>query len=368
MRAGWARGMATVSALLAATSCGGGSRAVVGSNSSGPSALGCTLPALPAPGTGNPTLGGPAVATMQGGAVRAAFELDSGQLRVTPPVPGDTPAVSANQAECAALAALNANGLPLLQYAKLFGGAVAGYGRVSVAQDLVATAPTPGYLQGTDNERSRASLPGAAAYKQRLAWLVVVKNGGFTGGCGPLPSTTTEPAPPSNDYIVFLLDAHLGTDALLYIESPGPCDTGQLPPTVAVPTELVSVPWTLESRPPTTLPLGSAPRFCAATDTPTRCRSTGPVQPSTSWSNARSTPPAGPPNQSPWNCGLTTPVPRCPPESPTTRSAPTSHSLPPERTRRPRPRSAVTGPPLPRRACCHRSQHRGSDGVVGTWS
>jgi hypothetical protein len=49
---------------------------------------------------------------------------------------------------------------------------------------------------------------------------------------------------------VCLPDAHRGTEALLYIESPGPCDTGQLPPTVAVPAELVSVPWTLESRAP----------------------------------------------------------------------------------------------------------------------
>lgn len=250
MRGRGARGAATLSALLVATSCGGGSRAIGGSTTSSPSSLGCALPSLPAPGTGNPTLGGPAVATLHGGALRAPFELDGGQLAVTPPRPSDTPSVSSNQAECAALAALNANGLPLLRYAKLFGGAVVGYGQVTVAQKLVDTAPTPGYLQGTDNERTRPTLPPAAAYEQRLAWMVVVKNGGFTGGCSPTPPSTTEAAAPSNDYIVFLLDAHKGTDALLYIESPGPCDTGQLPPTVAVPAELVSVPWTLKSRAP----------------------------------------------------------------------------------------------------------------------
>jgi hypothetical protein len=248
VRGRWAKSAAAFSALLVATSCGGAGRTLAGSTSPSRSSLECELPALPAPGTGNPTLGGPAVASLQGGAVRAEFELDGGQLSVAPPHPGDNPSVSADQAECAGLAALNANGLPLVQYAKLFGGAVVGYGRVSVAQQLVDTAQPPGYLQGTDNERSQPTLPPAAAYRQHLAWLVVVKNGGYWGGCGPTPPTTTEAPTPSDDYIVFLLDAHTGADALLYIESPGPCDTGQLPAMVAVPADLLSVPWTLRSR------------------------------------------------------------------------------------------------------------------------
>lgn len=217
----------------------------------------CVLPSLPVPGARSAdtdplvqslNLSGPAVAALKGGAVVAPFELDGGRLTVTPPRPGDTPALSANQAECAALATSNANGYSLLESARSYGGAAVGYGRVSVDPQLIANPESPLYLQGQTNDNTKPTLPAPAAYQQRLAWLVVVKNvlifhggGSFSPG-----TTTTSPAPPTNGYDVFLVDAQTGADALLYTESQPP----SLVASVMVPAENVSVPWTLVSRSP----------------------------------------------------------------------------------------------------------------------
>ncbi len=184
----------------------------------------------------------------KGGAALTPFELDGGGLSVTPPLPGDKPAITATQAECAALASSSANGWSLLNLATSYGGAAVGYGRVSVDPALVATAKKAPNLAGQLNQNTHPTLPDAMPYQDRLAWIVVVREVDFFNGRhggGPNATTTsTAPASASNGYVVFLVDAQTGSDALLYAEAQS------LPAAVTVPVERVSVPWTLVSRSP----------------------------------------------------------------------------------------------------------------------
>jgi hypothetical protein len=204
----------------------------------------CALPSIPDPfpdSSQSPVehLGGPAVSALKGGAALAGFELDGGQLSATPPSSGDTPSVSAGQAECAALASISPNGRTLLDLASSYGGVAVGYGRVSVAPELVANAKQGQYLAGQLNDNTKPTLPAAADYLDRLAWIVVVRD--FEISHGQTPPTI--PAS-SHSYLVFLLDAQTGSDALLYAER------AYGPAAVTVPAERVSGPWTLVSRSP----------------------------------------------------------------------------------------------------------------------
>jgi hypothetical protein len=211
------------------------------------------VPALPTPATMGPGgLGGPVVGALRGGAIQTPLELDSGQLTVTPPQPEAIPSVSADQAECAALASINTNGLTVLQLAEMSGAAL-GYGLVSVSPHLIATPEIPGYLQGTSNENTNPTLPAPTAYQRRLAWVVVVKNAlPSMGPCRSGSSTTTATGSSQQDYdyLVFLLDAKSGHGGLLYSGAYAQlcASSGDLPPSVSVPAERVSVPWTLGSR------------------------------------------------------------------------------------------------------------------------
>jgi hypothetical protein len=211
-----------------------------------PALADCTLPVLPQPGAGtNPgELSGPAVSALKGGAVLAPFSLDGGKLSVSLPFTGDAPVVTAQQAECAALASIGPNGQSPLGLAMEYGGAAVGYGRVTIAPALIANAALN--LMGQTNENTKPSVPRPTPYRHRLAWLVVVKNvlifNGPNGGV-----TIPKPEPDQYGYVVFVVDAQTGSDALMYAESqPGP--GGLIAASVSVPVEGISVPWTLVSR------------------------------------------------------------------------------------------------------------------------
>jgi hypothetical protein len=210
----------------------------------------CTLPRLPTPGTAHSDLdlAGPAVSSLRGGAAQTRFELGGGELTVSPPRPGDTPSVSAQQAECAALASSNSNGWSLLDSASSYGGAAVGYARVTVSPQLVAAADDPLYMGGQMNQNTHPKLPKATAYQDRLAWVVVVRDVQISHG--PMrpdgPPGGASPSSPGNHYDAFLVDAETGTDALIYTES----QTAGTGGSVTVPAERVSVPWTLVSRSP----------------------------------------------------------------------------------------------------------------------
>jgi hypothetical protein len=207
-----------------------------------PAACALTLP--------DKTLAGPAASALHGGAAREPFELDGGRFSMVPPRPGDAPLVSASEAECAALASSNGNGYSLHDLAAR--SAAIGYGRVSIAPEVIANAQDPSDLAGQTNHDTHPTLPDATPYHDRLAWVVVVDDPPFVSSGGPMipagPTRTTVPAstPARPGYTVFVVDAQTGSDALIYTEGQSTAAGGY----VIVPAERVSVPWTLVSRSP----------------------------------------------------------------------------------------------------------------------
>jgi hypothetical protein len=192
---------------------------------------------------------GPAVGALRGQAVTTTFSLDHGDLVVTPPERGDRPKVSANYAECNALASQNAD-TQLSSFAD--SGVAVGYGRVTVAEKLFPPAQGPPGINVTPGFVA-PKMPPSQPYERRLAWVVVVREETVTA-CPLERAGTTFPAPLPTDYNydVFLVDADTGRDALIYLESePNPCGFAtRVPPSFDEPQELVSVPWTLVSRNP----------------------------------------------------------------------------------------------------------------------
>jgi len=211
----------------------------------------CVLPSFPSSSSGHRVLSGPAVELLQGGAARGPFELDNGLIRVSPPG-NAAPSITANEAECAALASRESAGPWLLQLASTNGGTAVGYGFVSIAPEAIQRANETPFLEGNVNENTHAILPPATQYQRRLAWVVVVSNSQSAGGDldVPVPDSTAL-QPNANDlanyhYAVFVVDARTGSDALIYTE---PMSANQ-PAAVVVPPESVSVPWRLIARDP----------------------------------------------------------------------------------------------------------------------
>jgi hypothetical protein len=257
-RARWRRRGVGAAVLVAALSIGGvfvvaqtthhRGTSVDVSPSTAPALADCRLPVLPRPGsrTSPVDLAGPAVTALRGGPARSPFSLDAGKFSLSPPLDGDVPIVTAQQAECAALASIGPNGNSPLDLAASYGGAAVGYGRVTIASALVAKAAPD--LIGQTDENTNPTLPPPTQYEHRLAWVVVVKN--VLSFHGPAQgAVTAKPRPDQYGYLVFVVDAQSGTDALMYAESqPGPGAT--IAASVSIPVEQVSVPWTLASRSP----------------------------------------------------------------------------------------------------------------------
>jgi hypothetical protein len=182
---------------------------------------------------------------LHGGPARAGLSLDGGKFVMTPPAAADTPQVSATQAECLALASSSPDVFSMPDLASQSGIAV-GYGRVSIAPALTPPSTFPYVARSGLNQNTNPRLPAPGSYRQRLAWLVVVTDmkvsfgPGFRTG-GPNSTAARSTSPPDFDYLIFVVDATTGSDALVYSE-------GQ--PSVTVPAEHVSVPWTLVSRSP----------------------------------------------------------------------------------------------------------------------
>ncbi len=211
--------------------------------------LDCTVPALH-------DVSGPAAA-LKGGAAISSLRLDGGQFVLAAPAPGETPTITATQAECAALASTGPNGDSIAGSAAGLGLAV-GYGLVTVAPNLGSQGAVG--VDGGPDPSTNPKLSAPARYDARLAWVVVVEDPPVAA-CPMMPAVTptsggtptsaaAPPSPPSNGYVAFVLDAHTGADALLYSEGGPPLcgGPGTRPPTVSVPAEQVSVPWQLVSR------------------------------------------------------------------------------------------------------------------------
>jgi hypothetical protein len=237
--AGAVVGVLAIGGVLVTThTTGGRDSSVEVSPPAAPALADCTLPTRPRPRVGKSPydLAGPAVSSLKGGPALVPFSLDGGKFSVSPPIAGDAPVVTAQQAECAAFAS------------GASGPVAVGYGRVTIAPELIAH-PAPN-LTGQTNENTKPSLHRPTPYQHRLAWVVVTKNvlrfnGPVNGPGYPIP----KPGPEQYGYRVFVVDAHTGTDALIYEESQ-PVGGGVMPASVSVPVERISVPWTLVSRSP----------------------------------------------------------------------------------------------------------------------
>ncbi len=205
----------------------------------------CSLPALAHgvryPARRSPRLSGPAVSALSGGAARNGFSLDGKGLVVDPPRPGDVPLLTAQQALCGAMASTGGLSTVAAQ------GVAFGYGRVSLAKKFfpaITSFPYPGIVA--------AQNPSVASFRNRLAWVVVVRTNPPAIFSCPAESHPARlvARPSDHGYEVFIVDARSGSDALLYWEGgPGGCTSGsRVPPHVGVAEESVSVPWTLVSR------------------------------------------------------------------------------------------------------------------------
>lgn len=213
----------------------------------------CLLPPIskPNPGIENGGLTGPAVQSLHGGAALQAFSLDRGAFAMIPPPTGTSPAVSLEQAECEALASSGSNGGSFVEAAGSTGAAV-GYGMVTIASG-VPEEPV-GEQRSFGAGSPVLTLPGPSPYQGRLAWALVFEQ--FLEAACPAQTSaaasgpTIPPAQVGYHYVIFLVDATTGRDAVVYNEAqPSPCGGASLTkPFLHVPYEESSVPWTLISR------------------------------------------------------------------------------------------------------------------------
>jgi hypothetical protein len=218
-------------------------------------AAACSVPAADAigAGAGDPAaaLAGPAVTVLRGGAATGSFSLDDSSLIIQPPEGGDHPSVPANTAVCEALASADPDG-QLFGDAALSGGVAFGYARVTVRDALLDASRSSKPVTSADGTVP-PNVPAPSAYRQRLAWVVVVRSPIRSSCPATLAGRTPAPASPTDyDYQIFLVDAKTGTAALAYTEG-GPALCGgpsRRAPSVSVPTDWVSVPWALLGRDP----------------------------------------------------------------------------------------------------------------------
>ena len=210
-------------------------------------------PGVPAAGDNVFPLTGPATTALTGGAVHNPLTLDDGTFRVDRPVAGDKPAVDLVHAECAALSGVSARGYSI-NYAARSNGYVIGYGRVTIRTGLtshqpVIAIPDRPHPEG-DTLVVAPTLPAAQpVYQGRLAWVVVVDD--FAVYSCPLNPTFPPPGSqrPGSEYLVIVIDAATGGDALTYTPIGFvPCGSTLVGPFVDIPVRLVSVPWNLQQR------------------------------------------------------------------------------------------------------------------------
>jgi hypothetical protein len=237
------------------TRLGGPLSTIASTNGSEPAP--CRIP--PSNTTSGPAsrvLTGPAVTALTGGPVMRGFGLDDGDLRVAEPRAGDRRGISAATAECLALAAVSADGTGFGDLA-MFSGVRVGLARVDVADGLASGSSQRASMGDGDVLPRVGSTP---IYHGRLAWVVVVVDE-MAVPCPMIPADTgTRKARDPDgsgrstdyDYQVFLVDARTGGDALTYMEGrPALCGgPGRLAPSVSVPVDRVSVPWSMTTRYP----------------------------------------------------------------------------------------------------------------------
>ena len=210
-------------------------------------------PGIPAASDNVFPLTGPATTALTGGAVHDLLTLDDGTFRVDRPLAGDKPAVDLVHAE-SRLSPVSVPAGIRSTYAARSNGYVIGYGRVTIRTGLtshqpVIAIPDRPHPEGDTLVGAPTSPAAKPVYQGRLAWVVVVDD--FATYLCPMNPTLPPPGSqrPGSEYLVIVIDAATGGDALTYTPiGLVPCGSTLVGPFVDIPVRLVSVPWSLQQR------------------------------------------------------------------------------------------------------------------------
>lgn len=188
-------------------------------------------------------LRGPALGDVSNGVFVHRLTLDGGALTVRPPRAHDRGGYPGGDALCEVMASATVNNFGIGRQSP--DTIAAGLARVTVDPTLPSMTRQ---MYGMPAKR-----PPAARYEDRLAWVFVVSpqirvNGG--GVTCPPPSKQQQAT--RHNYVVFVVDAQSGGDALLYTEGHygAMCADDRNGPHVDVPLTSVSVPWRMVSERP----------------------------------------------------------------------------------------------------------------------
>jgi hypothetical protein len=210
----------------------------------------CADPAASAQRLLDDTPAGPATGAITGDKVTTTFTLEAGAFTADPPPAGYQPAVTAEQAGCQLTSGYAPN------------GSASGPGRLALATVTIrldVQVLTPLAVLGPNS--AVPDLGPVPIYQHRVAWLLVTAANNNVGSC-PLqlargaPPSAPPSAPasgatasgPTSVYEVFAIDAATGTSAVLFEDTYRLCPGGAATPaTVAVPYQVMSVPWSLKS-------------------------------------------------------------------------------------------------------------------------
>lgn len=201
-----------------------------------------------------PALTGPARTDVRNGVFTHTLTLDHGSLVVAPPRRDDRAGFAGDDAMCQVLASTFWNGAEVGRQSR--DTIAAGLARVTVADAVLGRSALAGIhefgsIDGVPDVNPRTPAP--KAYHDRLAWVFVLQprfaascpSGGSAGSSAPIDRSL-------QNYQVFVVDAAVGADALLYTQRRNAiCGAdGTQGPYLDVPLTRVSVAWRLLSREP----------------------------------------------------------------------------------------------------------------------
>jgi len=185
-------------------------------------------------------LRGPALGDVSNGVFVHRLTLDDGALTVRPPRAHDRGGYPGGDALCEVMASATVNNFGIGRQSP--DTIAAGLARVTVDPS------SPSMLEQMYG--GPAKRPPAARYQDRLAWVFVVSPQIRSNGGPPTcPPPSKQQRATRHNYVVFVVDARSGGDALLYTEGHygAMCADDRSGPHVDVPLTSVSVPWRLVS-------------------------------------------------------------------------------------------------------------------------
>jgi hypothetical protein len=191
--------------------------------------LSCASPHATSTGRLGTTPPGAAIGAVTGHAVTTTFSLAGDDLVAAPPPSGYVPRVTFLQAGCELASAV---GPP---------GSTPASGRLALATLTLRSDINQDLILDTSVNSRIPALGAVPSYQHRVAWILV----------SPTPSScfTTTPGPAAmSPYQVRAIDAGTGASAILFQDTPLPCNGDTAPPSVTIPYQQVSLAWNLVAR------------------------------------------------------------------------------------------------------------------------